>query len=162
MTVEEFKTWWPAIENRVEHSLGRTLARHQDRDDVLQEVGIALYLARERISSRSHAEAWSMRRGRWSALDLIEREANRGRLAAVLATPKMGIGGSPVDAAAQKETISGLDRAMEALPEMQRRVMRAVLDGCPAHEIAKSLGVSASTVRSHLRFARQRLLDLFD
>jgi DNA-directed RNA polymerase specialized sigma24 family protein len=43
------------------------------------------------------------------------------------------------------------------LPAQQRLVMAWHLDGFDTAEIADCLGISAASVRSHLRFARQRL-----
>ncbi|HEY0689412.1 MAG TPA: sigma-70 family RNA polymerase sigma factor [Kribbella sp.] len=46
---------------------------------------------------------------------------------------------------------------LSCLPAQQRLVMAWHLDGFDTSEIADCLGISAASVRSHLRFARQRL-----
>lgn len=46
---------------------------------------------------------------------------------------------------------------LEALPPRQRAVFQLYREGCGASEIAELLGLSAGSVRSHLRHARARL-----
>ncbi|MFM9693839.1 RNA polymerase sigma factor [Streptomyces europaeiscabiei] len=71
-------------------------------------------------------------------------------------TPKKTESGSDEYAAAIEEQQEVL-RTLLSLPSAQRHVMALLFDGYTTSEIAKEMGVSSATVRSHLRHARQRL-----
>ena len=51
----------------------------------------------------------------------------------------------------------GVFEQLQAMPEMRRRVVALVFDGYSVREIAHELGIAESTVRSHIRHARDAL-----
>lgn len=89
------------------------------------------------------------------------RRAHRGRFHAA-AVPLAAAG--PVPAPVPDDPDSGLDveRFLAALAPRQRAVMHlTVVEGLSDGEIGSALGITAASVRSHRRRARQRLHRLF-
>ena len=71
-------------------------------------------------------------------------------------TPLMAPG-TNVDEVLQRHHIAAL---IDQLPPKQRQVMALTLDGAKPAEIAKDLGLPSDQVRSNLRLARQKLVEL--
>ena len=66
----------------------------------------------------------------------------------------------PDTALGQRERLEQAYEWLELLPEKMRGVMRRHIDGLEYAEIASELGISESTVRSHVHNARQLLHEI--
>ena len=65
--------------------------------------------------------------------------------------------------ASARETTDWLERAIQALPFSQREVLvLATLENLPLNEIASILGLPVNTVKTQLRRARLRLMEIYD
>ncbi|GAA3026865.1 RNA polymerase sigma factor [Streptomyces glomeratus] len=102
-----------------------------------------------RTTAARHAKRLKDREARQRALDT---EAFI-RTSSTLPGPEVGM--------AAKEELFIVLKALQELPEQQRSVMAWHFDGYKPSEIAHHLGVSAVTVRSNLRHARERLKPLW-
>jgi RNA polymerase sigma-70 factor (ECF subfamily) len=131
----------------------------QDREDVAQEVFVRAFRHLHGFQHGRSFSAWIYRisvnaahdyragRGRRegeSPLDDHDEAADRGH--------------GPEGAARQADLRRRLLRAMEQLTDRERAVfVLRELEGLETREVARSLGISAITVRRHLGRARKRL-----
>jgi RNA polymerase sigma factor (sigma-70 family) len=146
-------------------ALGRLAASYtdtsSDRDDLLQEIAIALWQALERF------------RGECSERTFLFRIAhNRGIafLARKRAHMPDGIDGIEVHDPApdpeaelvQEQTAQRLTAAIRRLPIGYRQAITLMLEGLGYGEIAEVLGISESNVGARLTRARQMLRELLE
>jgi RNA polymerase sigma-70 factor, ECF subfamily len=129
-----------------------------DADDVTQHVLVRLHLRLNRFRGGARFSTWLYQVTRNAARDAYRRRARRVR-----AMERMRqLGDAPAqsaDPAAEvelQETLGAARAALARLPERQREVFDLVeLQGYEAHEVARLLGVSAPTARTHLFRARR-------
>ncbi|HTX38072.1 MAG TPA: sigma-70 family RNA polymerase sigma factor [Bryobacteraceae bacterium] len=127
-----------------------------DRDDLLQEIAIAIWQALPRF------------RGECSERTFLFRIAHN-RAIAHLARTRAQLPGTPEEVEArdpapdpesglaQEERAERLRRAVHRLPVVYRQVVTLTLEGLGYGEIAEVLGISESNVGARLTRARQML-----
>jgi RNA polymerase sigma-70 factor (ECF subfamily) len=149
-----FRRYHIALRKRAQRMLGsRALA-----EDVVQDVFLALWTARERLGITTSLGAYLHRSVRNAAL---RRAAPRS--AAVLsleelhepdqspAPPLVATGPSPLEHAEHALLVDDLERATAALPPRAREVFTlSRLDQLSNREIAQRLNLSVKTVEMHL------------
>lgn len=139
----------------------RTTASRAIAEDVLQEVFCALWCHPERFDpERGSLRAYLCGIARRRAIDFMRSDARR-----VLREERSETSGGalpgPDCEVAHFETAGAVRHALERLPEDQRRVVELAFWGGRTHfEIADELGLPAGTVKSRLRLARAKLVDL--
>lgn len=133
----------------------------QDREDVAQDVFLRVFRHLGGYRPRQAFGAWLYRVTVNAAHDYRTR---RGRKAAgesgwqpeLEAAPDSRPG--PMEAVGRQELRQALEEAMQTLTERERSVfVLRELEGLETSEVARSLGISAITVRRHLFRARRRL-----
>lgn len=130
----------------------------QDAEDVLQDVWVRL-LGQPLRTDPEHPHAFLYQTIRYQAMDarrhdtrLARREEEHGRNGLALESIL-----TPVELAAIREDADQLELIVAALPTRQRQVLRARIAQDLIEEIARSLGLSRTAVRSNLNRARVRV-----
>jgi RNA polymerase sigma-70 factor, ECF subfamily len=134
----------------------RILGQREDAEDVVQEAFMAALAAIDSFDERRAFAPWFSRivvnrslnvRKRWAA-----RPADVPGDAIAATTP------SPATLAEEGEVRERVHRALDALPERQRTVVRlSAFDGLSSAEIGELLDMPAGTVRWELHQARTAL-----
>jgi RNA polymerase sigma factor (sigma-70 family) len=130
-----------------------------NREEARDAAAEAMTCAFQRWGQIAHPKAW-VRAAAWR---IAARQVQRQRDGVIRAVA----GGWTATAHDDTDKLRALDEHRQVLallgclPLQQRLVMAWHLDGFEAPEIAECLGISAASVRSHLRFARQRLKQEF-
>ena len=136
-------------------------ARHPDREDVVQEIWTKALERLTTLRDPSCVGTWLARIAHSTAIDSTRRVTRRHDLHGRLpdqcewAVDPTINGGEGRD---WRETVSHLDAAVEALPRIERRIVRQhYYHNCPCERIARYEGVSLATVKWRLARARQIL-----
>jgi RNA polymerase sigma factor (sigma-70 family) len=150
-----FNTLYTRYAPRVRAYLARRLRQPELIDDVLQEVMLVLWQHAARIPAPVSLIAW--------LCGIARRKAQKARVRTVL-PPLPRTRHEEIDLdqpevqLLRQEYGCTLTRALEALPLYERTaLMLLVRQGYSPQEIAAATGVPASTVRTRVARARQRL-----
>ena len=136
------------------------LSHAADSDDVMQEVMIRVIRSIETWPTRESFAPWLYTVTRNAATDRLRRrrrQRDRGGSDALLDTVP-AVGGDPSVALVRRELAGLLETFMRELPHRQREVFDLIeLQGVPAKEVAKLIGIRAASVRGSLFKARGTL-----
>ncbi len=128
-----------------------------DAEDLAQEAFVKAFQSIERFRGGEPFGPWIYRIVTNLALDVIKHRT-KFRDEEITEAEPAGRRDSAELGAVSSEIASRIDRAIESLPEMQRVVARLFLVEEFEHpEIARMIGLSEGTVRSHLSLARAKL-----
>lgn len=138
-------------------------------DDVVQQVLIKLYLRAEQFDPRRSFWGWLYRIARNEYIDTLRRLRPGD-----VGVGQMGQGdeelerwldslardtGTPESEAIEQERRKLLDKAIEALPNLQRTIVRLKAEGIKGKEIAQRLGISQAYVSQLFHEAGEILRD---
>lgn len=128
-----------------------------EAEDAVQEVFIKLWQQRDNLKEVQNLEAWSVRMTRNLCIDKLRaRKMPQGEWYPGFDLPDQTLGADHQLAGA--ETIQGIKRLMQHLPDKQRQVMELRdLEDYSYQEISEALGISLSQVKINLFRARQQL-----
>lgn len=125
-----------------------------DAEDVAQEIAARLWARRDSLryigGAATHAARCLLvdRKRRQRAVRRYQR----------LCEPKPAV--EPVDdLTARDEALRALREAVDALPDDERQIIRATLDGRKPADIARDMGIARMTVNHRAFVARRRLRD---
>lgn len=149
------------IRDRVYWIARQVVSNAEDAKDVSQNVLIRLWTVLPRYDSRYAFSTWLYRMTVNMGIDHLRRSAPRRRedeLDESLTEVVRGQPAAPDVSAREREVGRILEELRELLPP-QQRVAFALreMEGLSSEEVAKVLGVRASTVRNHLFQARRTL-----
>jgi RNA polymerase sigma-70 factor (ECF subfamily) len=122
--------------------------------DAVQDAFVQAHRHWARVSRLDNPAAWV----KHAAINRV-RNQRRGQSRMAAALPRLvRSDGGPVESTERVDVVP----ALAALPEQQRAAVALyyLLDQ-PTSAVAEALGVTDATVRSHLRNARQRLVESF-
>lgn len=125
------------------------------RDDLLQEISIALWRALPRWRGEGTLRAFIARVAHNRAIDLLAGE--RRQQAAPLDEEVLDPQADPVRQAAQAQQYEHLLEAVRQLPLGHRQVVSLALEGFSQREIGDALGLEENTVAQRLSRARRQL-----
>lgn len=129
----------------------RSVAGDGDAEDIVQN---SLVIAWERLGSLRCPEAFSAWVMRIVARASFREVRRRSRQTPLAAAANLGDPGS----AREQERID-VERVLALLPPRQRAVMHlTVIEGMSDSDIGAALGITAASVRSHRRRARETLI----
>lgn len=127
-----------------------------DRDDLLQEIALAIWQALPRFRNECSERTFAFRIAHNRAFDYLARTRNQSAaLNEDLEVPDPGL--NPETGLAQEEGAERLRRAVRKLPLAYRQVTVLTLEGLGYAEIAEILGITESNVGARLSRARQAL-----
>ncbi|MCL6441247.1 MAG: sigma-70 family RNA polymerase sigma factor [Thermoleophilum sp.] len=146
----------------------------QVAEDIVQEAMLAAWRGASAYDARrGTVRAWLLRIVHNRAIDLLRRRAVQERLQSGEALdPEAGAGRDPERASSEeqqdpmvealrRERARAVGRALQALPEDQRRVVELAYYGGFTHtEIAEILGTPVGTVKGRMRLALEKLRGL--
>jgi RNA polymerase sigma-70 factor (ECF subfamily) len=120
-------------------------------DELTVEVFWRIYRAHARFDTTRSFGAWARRIASNAALDHL-RHASRTR------APRPGPATSPVESSAHRDRDVRVERALLTLaPKLRVVAELALIEDCPHEEIAQSLGISRSAVKSRAARAMKLL-----
>ena len=136
------------------------LSHTADADDVMQEVMIRVIRSIEAWPTGESFAPWLYTVTRNAATDRLrrrKRQRDLGGFDTVLDTVP-AVGGDPSVALARRELAGLLELFLRELPHRQREVFDLIeLQGVPAKEVARLIGIRAASVRGSLFKARRTL-----
>lgn len=143
------------------------MVRRRLRDDSLAEEVVAdvffeVWRGAEGFRGASQVSTWIFGIAHYKTLTAVRHRSSK-RIASVVPTNvetlhQFAAEGDPGETLASREALREALRAIEALPESQREVLKlSVLEGWSYTEIAAHLGVSENTVKTRVSRARTRL-----
>lgn len=142
----------PDFLGRLRSFVRRRLPPGSDADDVLQTVLLRL-LQRSADDPPRSVHAWLFAVARSVVADL-----HRARRSTPPESLEAELPDAPPDAAARHEAAACLEPLLAELTPADQEILRAAdLEGAPQAELARRLGVPASTVKSRVQRARARL-----
>jgi len=155
MDIEQIlRQHWPLLVRLASSYRSDTLRR----DDLLQEISIALWQALPRWRGEGSLRAYIARVAHNRAIDALA--ADRRPPTAALDEQHADPGPGPLQRAAVDEQRDGLLAAVRALPLGLRQVVSLALEGFSHREIAQTLGLEENAVAQRLSRARKQLRTL--
>ena len=133
-------------------------AERADRDDLLQEILVAVWTALPRFRGECSERTFVFRIGHNRALTFVTRRRSQEPLETALevADPRP----SPVDDAEHAERQEQLLAAVRQLPELLRQTVILSLEGLTQREVADVVGTTENNVAVRLTRARAALRQL--
>lgn len=145
-----YDAFYAATSARVVRALHAMTGDHAEAQDVVQEAYARAWQSWGTVSAYAHPEAW-VRQVAWRLA------VSRARRAAV-GLRKARLHGAPVDVPPLDPDRVALLRALQSLPEAQRRaVVLHHVAGLPVAEVAAECGVPVGTVKARLSRGRAAL-----
>ncbi len=154
----ELTQWWTSYEKDLLRQAQRYGFQKDAAQDIVQDVAILAlcHLKKGKVfSGEDEFKRWVKSRLHWLALSYFRTSRH--------------ITQEPLDVAAELSILGSqeqgtflqeLIRSADMLPVKQKEVFKRVLVGERPSDIAEELDMSEATVRSNLRFARKRIIDL--
>jgi RNA polymerase sigma-70 factor, ECF subfamily len=133
------------------------LSEPSDIEDVAQDAFVRALRGIDTYDAGRPFAPWLYQIARNVARNHIGAEAVRATEALPLREPEAS--GAPPDTLAERaELRARLARELVGLPEQRRTAFRLVdVEGMPAAEVGRLMGITPSTVRSHVHHARKHL-----
>lgn len=133
----------------------RIVGNVADAQDLTQEVFIKVLQRREQLRQADKAAHWLSRIATNTAIDFLRKTSRFPMSDLEDLGPVASVGESPEQTLLRTEKQSRLEAGLSALTARERAalLLRDVED-LPASEVAKHLGCSKATVRSHIANAR--------
>lgn len=157
---------------RIRPHLVRLVRDDAAADDLLQEVFLRLWTRAEQWEGRGTVSGWltrvatnlalnhlrSVRRRRSQPLDLPKEPEDEDDIETAPGWMVDAAALGPDEVLEEAERRDALRRAVYALPEEQRQVLRMVHEAeMDIREVAAQLGIPSGTVKSRLHYAREEL-----
>jgi RNA polymerase sigma-70 factor (ECF subfamily) len=143
---------------RLKSMLMRLGADSASAEDLVQETFVSVWRKAHLYSpGRGAPSTWIFTIARNLRIDLLRRQSSKPYID--FETVEMA-SDTPIGSvvAEQRQIVARVTRALEALPEEQREVVRlSFVQELPHSEIAKRVGIPLGTVKSRLRLAYDRL-----
>lgn len=155
--VEHLRVLFERYESQLLGYLIRILNHRQDAEDALQEAFCKAIRALPKYQETNQFKAWIHRIAHNEAMNLLRRRQRIQDEPEVLERAEAE-GGDVASQLIQQEDLQLLDRAIEELPDVERRVvMMRLKSDLPFKEIAKIEGCSINTVLGRMHNAKSRL-----
>jgi RNA polymerase sigma-70 factor (ECF subfamily) len=129
-----------------------------DRDDLLQEIALALWTALPSFRGDASERTWLYRVAHNTAIGFVTRQRRRARHEESGEPPDCpAAGASPERSAIDAEQRHLLRAAVRALPMPDRQIVILHLEGLSAAEIEAVTGLTAGSIATRLTRVRQKL-----
>jgi RNA polymerase sigma-70 factor (ECF subfamily) len=132
-------------------------APEAEREDLLQEILVQIWLALPRFEGNAKLSTWAYRVALFCALNWQRKERRSPRKTPLEHAPE------PTTAAPsfeQKETLAQVYALLRTMREADRTVLLLALEETPRAEMAEILGISENAAQVRLHRARERLENL--
>ena len=153
MTDARFHTVWIPLQDRFYRVAFYMLEDRADALDAVQDLYVKLWTMRDSLDLIQHPGAYGAMLMRNLCIDRIRRLSPSEELSDSLPGKD-----PPDEELIRKESLDSLLRAMDTLPDSQRRLMRLhILQGRSYDEIAAETGLSPLNIRVQISLARKKL-----
>ena len=139
--------------HRIYLQIYRIVGNVADAQDLAQETFIKALRAREQLKDEQKAAHWLSRIARNTAIDFVRRNSR----VSFTETDDLLLrhDDNPEQILMRAEARAGFDELLRRLtPRERAALMLRDIEGLPAGEVAKQMGCSKATVRSHIANAR--------
>jgi RNA polymerase sigma-70 factor, ECF subfamily len=154
-TDQAFSALYDQFGQRLYRAALGMLGCRQDAEDAVQEVFVAVFKSRQRLTDVQDIAAYLFSALRHAAGRCSMRRARSPALSNTAVNEATAASGTDRQSSPYYER---LDRALLALPAEQREVIALKIDGeLTFAQIAKVLGVNANTAASRYRYALEKL-----
>jgi len=159
MELQEFKTKVIPLREKLYSIARRMLPDHADAEDAVQEACLRLWSARAQLGNHPNIAGFAMQTIKNICIDKLRK--NKINIPADSITNKED-DKNPYSYTEEKDSIESVKKIIEALPELQRRIitMRDI-EGYEMKEIADITGSEISAVTMNLSRARKKVRDSF-
>lgn len=149
--------------HRYVYGFGRKLTRSDDQaEEVVQNIFLKLWEARDRLSGVDNFEAYITRLVRNHAYTVLRRNVLITRVNASMRHNVVEVSDLNADLD-YRETISILNEAISSLPEQQRRAYELChQQGLKYEEAAKEMNISATMVHYYIKLALKTIREHFN
>lgn len=145
----KFREWWTKVYPGVRRSIVSIVG--SESIDILQDVSLMAIQRFDEFRNRDAFRRWCYIRARWLALDELSRRS-------LFKDSPVSIDTAP--ASNSDPRVDELRKMILNLPTQQRKVTLDRIQGYTSEEIATRLSITAATVRSLWRHAKQNLIEL--
>ena len=153
MTDREFHTVWLPLQGRFYRVAFFLLGSEADAKDAVQELYLKLWNLRDHLELVHNPAAYGSLLMKNLCIDRIRRLKPQEELREDLAANP-----PPDEALERKEQLQEVARAMDALPESQRKLLNMrVLQGLSYQEISQKTGLSPLNIRVQVSLARKKI-----
>ena len=151
---------WLRAHGAVLHHVANGFAAGADRDDLMQELLLAVWKAAPAFREGAKPSTFIYRVAHNAALTWKRTQRNyRKRVDGFEASPLREQRAAPETASRERETLELLDSAIRRLPPLERSLILLHLDGVPYAEMAEIHGLSEGNVGVRLTRLKQKLSD---
>ena len=153
MTSQAFQDTWMPLQGRFYRIAFYILEQEADAKDAVQELYLKLWNLRDSLEMVQNPSAYGTLMLKNLCIDRIRRArpAEPPDEAAALEPPAD-------DALESREQLQAVIKAMDKLPQGQRKLLRLrVLEGLSYEEIAKKTGLSPLNIRVQVSLARKKI-----
>jgi RNA polymerase sigma-70 factor (ECF subfamily) len=134
--------------------LSGAYASGSDRDDLVQEMLLAIWKRLASFSGRSKLSTWGWRVAFYTAMNWRRKRDRQPRNEPLEMAPEVGDNRS-----AARDKLDRVYQALRSLPEVDRSVLLMALEEMSRSEMAANLGISENAAQVRLHRARQRLAE---
>lgn len=160
MNTAEFKATWLPLESGFCRVARYILEDADDAADAVQDLYIKLWNSRDRLDGVLNPQAYGLTMLKNICLDRI-RHAKVSRTEPLMKAQVLT--GSQESTLAARETVRMVSKAMDRLPDNQRKVLEMrVFDDLEYTEIATRTGLTEGSLRVLLSAARKTLRKIFE
>lgn len=149
------------IESRMTGIISRVVGDPDDAADVLQETLAVVWRKLERLDRHPDPQSYILRICLSRSYDALRKRARRRRERPLEGSIEASQSAGGGDAVVEREALSAIHEAIGALPPKQgQAVLLRAVDGSTYSVIAKIMGCSEVTARSHFSKGRARLREV--
>lgn len=160
MSSSEFKATWLPLENGFYRVALYMLEDAADAADAVQDLYIRLWTSRDKLDSIRQPKAYGLTMLKNICLDRLRHENVAKSEPLNVVEFRLGDDDSVL---AARETIKAVEKAMNRLPDNQRKVMQMrVFEDMEYEDIASATGLAEGSLRVMLSAARKTLRKLLE
>ncbi|MDD3374537.1 MAG: RNA polymerase sigma factor [Candidatus Omnitrophica bacterium] len=141
----------------------RVLHRHQDAEEITQDVFVSVYKNLGKFEFRSSFKTWIYRITINAALNRAKKNSKERKTSVVLNDYQIDSESYKNHQEQMEKDSSGLaQELLEVLnPDQKACVILRSIEGLSYHEIAESLKIKINTVRTRLKRAREKMSEYY-
>lgn len=160
MSASEFKATWLPLENGFYRVALYILEDAADAADAVQDLYIRLWTSRDKLDSIRQPKAYGLTMLKNICLDRLRHENVAKSEPLNVVEFRLGDDDSVL---AARETIKAVEKAMNRLPDNQRKVLQMrVFEDMEYEDIASATGLAEGSLRVMLSAARKTLRKLLE
>jgi len=137
----------------------RMVGSHEDAEDLAQDCFVRAWRGLAWYREESALATWLCRIAVHLAQDHLRARSRRSRAVELAPELDAAVRSSPAEDLERREVVQNLRSALDRLPaRMRASLVLRVFEGLEYPEVARSVGVTPATARTHVMKARRLLL----